>query len=308
MKVRFAACLLSLVAAAAFAQTPTTQPTTQTTFEAVPVPDAERARLKLAPFYEQYCQTGDFPVVASSKVNPFAMKEAAFLIDQMLSPRPEVRDAMVKGGIRFTIMAVSEMTTDVPEHSFLTPKDFWDRRARGLGATPEAPCVSCGEENLLGLRGDPYHTENILIHEFAHAIHETGMRAVDPTFDKRLEAVFEAAKAEGLWKGTYAMTNRAEYFAEGTQSWFDCNRANDSVHNDIDTREKIKTYDPRLCELLLEVYGDGAWRYSKPATRASMPHLIGFDPSNAPSFTWPERLAAGSPTTRRGRAATTRSR
>ena len=37
------------------------------------------------------------------------------------------------------------------------------------------PSVSCGEENLLALEGDPYSTECILIHEFAHNIHLRGM-------------------------------------------------------------------------------------------------------------------------------------
>ena len=38
----------------------------------------------------------------------------------------------------------------------MTPKAYWDKRARGLGATPERPAVSCGEENLLNLQGDWY--------------------------------------------------------------------------------------------------------------------------------------------------------
>lgn len=51
-------------------------------------------------------------------------------------------------------MAQDEMTTDVPEHCDLRPKDYWDRRARRLGATDARPAVSCGEENLLCLPGD----------------------------------------------------------------------------------------------------------------------------------------------------------
>jgi hypothetical protein len=88
---------------------------------------------------------------------------------------------MAANKTRFTVMAHDEWTTDVPEHSDLRPPEYWDRRARGLGATRSRPSVSCGEENLLAMKGDPYSTENILIHEFAHAIHEMGLSTVDPT-------------------------------------------------------------------------------------------------------------------------------
>ena len=62
-------------------------------------------------------------------------------------------------------------------------------------------------------KGDPYSTENIMIHEFAHAIHSLGLRSVDPTFQPRLSKVYEDAKAKGLWKGTYAISNISEYWA-----------------------------------------------------------------------------------------------
>ena len=117
-------------------------------------------------------------------------------------------------------MAWNEYTTDVPEHKHLQPRVFWDRRARGLGGSP----VSCGEENLLGYPGDPYSTENLLIHEFSHAVHGIAMQSLDPTFDTRLKEAFESARQKGLWKGTYAGQNRDEYWAEGAQDWFDNNR------------------------------------------------------------------------------------
>src|SRR5687767_706655 len=173
-----------------------------------PVPDALRRELGLGDFYQQHVSAGGFPVLASAKASPFALREAAFLIDRMLDNRKDVREAMVRNKVRFTVMAVGELTTDVPEHSDLEPKEFWDARARGLGPTPQRPCVSCGEENLLCLPGDPYSTENILIHEFAHAIHEMGLSVVDRTFDERLRAAFANAKQKDLWKGTYAASDR----------------------------------------------------------------------------------------------------
>ena len=95
---------------------------------------------------------------------------------------------------------------------------------------------------MLNLKGDRYGQENILIHEFSHAVHQYGMREVDPTFDGRLRRAYEKAMAEGLWKGTYLATDHGEYWAEGAQAYFDCMRPQFGAN----TREKLKKYDPDL--------------------------------------------------------------
>ena len=247
------------------------------------------AAMKLSPFYRKYISASGYPIVSSGKVNDYALKEAAYLADMMLARRPDVRKAMIDGGSRLVVMAYDEFTTDVPEHSHMTPKDFWDARARGLGGSRKDPVCSCGEENLLGLEGDPYFAENILIHEFAHNIHLRGMIVVDPTFDERLKASYNRAMKAGLWKTKYASTNHAEYFAEGVQSWFNNNRPPDHDHNHVDTRDELRTYDPGLAELCKEVFGDTKLVYAKPITRLTG-HLAGYNPKSAPSFVWPTRL------------------
>ena len=65
-------------------------------------------------------------------------------------------------------------------------------RARGLGGR----ITSCGEENLLNLPGDRYRRENILIHEFAHAIHEMGLNHIDERFDGRLRKCFDEVEID----------------------------------------------------------------------------------------------------------------
>lgn len=259
---------------------------------AVPPPSADLVEaFHLATNYTQALLVEGLPVVGSAAVSPYALREAEFLIRRQIGHRPELLRAMAAQHIRFVVMAATEMTTDVPEHSDLRPASYWNRRARGLGATAARPAVTCGEENLLCLPGDPYSTENILIHEFAHVIHEWGMKSLDPTFDDRLLAAYTHARSNGLWKGTYAMDNRAEYWAEGTQSWFDTNRADDSEHGPVDTREEVKQHDPELARLLTEVYSDGPWRYQRPADRPATDraHLAGFDHSQSPAFRWPSR-------------------
>ncbi len=251
---------------------------------------AVRKSFNLAPFYEQWIDVEGLPVVASGRVNPYAVKEAAWLIRQMIGHRPDVLQALAENNVRFAVMAYNELTTQIPEHSDLEPAIYWDRRARGLGSTPARPAVSCGEENLLNYAGDPYSTENILVHEFAHAIHQMGLNTVDPSFDDRLQPMFDAAVEKGLWKDTYAITNKAEYWAEGTQSWFDTNRANDDQHNHVNTRDKLKDYDPALATLLTEVFEDMDWRYTQAVTRTHLSHLQGFNPEGSPKFEWSPEL------------------
>ena len=253
-----------------------------------PVPADIRAQFKLAPFYQKYLNVGGLPVVGSSKVSDYALLETAWIVRQMLAERPDILRSLATNGTRFAVMAYNEYTTDVPEHADLKPRIFWDRRARGLGASPEAPAVSGAEENVLCFPGDPYSTENIAIHEFAHAIHGMGLNTLDPTFDARLLAAFHSATNQGLWKGTYAGTNREEYWAECVQNWFDDNRENDALHNHVNTRQELKDYDPTAAALCREVFGDGPWRYQKPHLRApaDRAHLQGFDVASAPRFRW----------------------
>ena len=257
-------------------------------------PEAEVERLQLDPFYRRYVSAGGLPIVSSDEVSPYALLEAQHLIDRMLDGRDDIRRQLVKNKVRFSIMATTEMTTAVPEHATLTPGKYWDRRARGLGATKHRPSVSCGEENLLRYRGDPYFEESILLHEFAHAIHHMALVDLDETFDARLKETYEAAIKAGLWKGKYAATNRAEYWAEGAQSWFDDNREDDHDHNHVNTRKELREYDPGLAALCEEVFGDKPWRYQKPADRAEAgrAHLQGYDTEKAPRFSWPEGLEA----------------
>ncbi len=262
-----------------------------------------RSREGIPPFYTQLVRAEGFPIVASKNVNPYALKEAAYLVNMMLAKRPDVRTAMIRSGARLCVMAHDEFITDLPEFARMTrghapdpsmrdisAKAYWDARVRGTGGSQSDPFCTCAEENLLGYPGDPYAAECILIHEFAHNIHLRGLTNVDPTFDRRLEDAYRAAMKAGLWKGKYAGVNHHEYFAEGVQSWFDDNRQNDHDHNHVNTRAELVEYDPALAALCKEVFGETKLKYTKPATRLAG-HLKGYDPQGAPRFKWPARLA-----------------
>ena len=227
-------------------------------------PTSPPAELGLDPFYTRYCDASGIPVLSSSEVPDEAIQWVRFQAVQMLEARPEVAAAMAERGTRIAIMAATQVTTDIPEHSDLNtafPGTDWDLRARGLGATPVRPVSSAAAENVLCYAGDRYAGESIFIHEFAHSIAVMGLRYIDPGFDERLRAVYNAAIAAGLWANTYAATNPGEYWAEGVQSWYDANLQRDppdGVHNAIDTRSELAAYDPGLYRLIQQVLSEDA--------------------------------------------------
>jgi len=256
--------------------------------QVAPVSAELRESFGLKPFYQKSLVLEGFPILSSEKVPDEALHEAAHIIQTMLKNRPDILRELAKNKVRYAIMAVDERTLDVPEHSDLKPAAYWNRRARGLGATKQRPTVSCGEENLLGNPGDPYSTESICVHEFAHAIHDTALKTLDPTFDERLHELFKKAMAKGLWKDKYAATNRHEYWAEAVQSWFGNNREPDHDHNHVNTREELIEYDKPIADLCAEVFGDNDWIYRRPdhPSRKNDSHLKNLDRSKLKSFQW----------------------
>ena len=84
-------------------------------------------------------------------------------------------------------------------------------------------------------------------------------------------------------KKCYATRNRAEYWAEGFQCWYNTNRTMDHDHNHIHTREQLKAYDKPLAQLCSDVLGESDWRFASPRLRAGQGHLKEFDPEQSPT-------------------------
>ena len=91
-------------------------------------------------------------------------------------------------------------------------------------------------------------------------------------------------------KECYAAKNRAEYWAEGLQCWYDTNRTMDHDHNHIHTRSQLKEYDAPLARLCSDVLGNSDWRFVSPRTRAGTGHLAEFDPATSPKSIDPEHI------------------
>lgn len=95
-------------------------------------------------------------------------------------------------------------------------------------------------------------------------------------------------------KDCYASKNRAEYFAEGVQCWYNTNRTMDHDHNHIFTRDQLKEYDPKLAEFCEYLLGDKRWRFVSPRERAGKGHLKGYDPATAPVVEDPKHIREAS--------------
>lgn len=224
----------------------------------IDVPDS----LNIDPFYKKYVNADGIPVVSSMNVNDSALIRASKVIAQVLSKREDVKKAMIAKGCKVMIIGEKEEVCDIPEYAEIcdTPENiaYWNKRARGFGGAPEHDfSASCGEENVICLPGDRYKGESILVHEFAHIIHMVGIVGVNPKFDDELETLLQKAIEKGLWKDTYAISNKEEYFAEAVQSFFNCNKYSEEpngVHNSINTREKLKSYDLDMYNLLLQYF------------------------------------------------------
>ncbi len=224
----------------------------------IDVPDS----LNIDPFYKKYVNADGIPVVSSMNVNDSALIRASKVIAQVLSKREDVKKAMIAKGCKVMIIGEKEEVCDIPEYAEIcdTPENiaYWNKRARGFGGAPEHDfSASCGEENVICLPGDRYKGESILVHEFAHIIHMVGIVGVNPKFDNELETLLQKAIEKGLWKDTYAVSNKEEYFAEAVQSFFNCNKYSEEpngVHNSINTREKLKSYDLDMYNLLLQYF------------------------------------------------------
>lgn len=229
-------------------------------------------------FYRKYIDAGGIPVVSSAKVPDEGLLVARDIIVHMLLNRPDLREYMAAHGQRVGVMSVNEVTTDIPEQrdwkkpayddrrltdgeraryyqpggiASMTDRDYWARRARGMGGR----YTTCAEENVLGYPGTRYYGENILVHEFSHAIH-SAIRRVDPELAADIQKAYEAAMEAGRFPRHYASNTVAEYWAEGTQWWFGSNYEACFPDATLYTADDLKAYDPTLYSLLARVYPD----------------------------------------------------
>lgn len=239
-------------------------------------PTAPPKSLHLDPFYAKYLDAGGIPVTSSAKVPDPVLASARSIVLQMLAHRPDLKAELVREGYRVVVMAESESTLDLPEQAGwkkparddirltrcerkhyderigrLTDRQYWDWRARGMGGRLTSGAV----EDLLGLPTSRYYGETIFVHEFGHDVLQA-IRAADPALYASVGRAYAHAEAAGLWHDEYAMTTLDEYWANGTQFWFNSNKLEVMNGRRVLSDADLKAYDPQLYTVLARAYGD----------------------------------------------------
>lgn len=256
---------------------------------------APPAALRLDPFYQKHVSARGIPVIGSARVPDAALIIARDIVNAQLAERRDIRDELIRQGLRVAVIAAEESTTDLPENrgwkkpalddprltacerdeyqariGRLTDRQYWDQRTRGTGGT----LTSVGAENLLAIPGTRYFGENLLVHELSHAM-LTAIERIDPGLFERVGKAHRKAIAAGHWKGDYAAISPQEYWAEGSQFWFNSNMISRLEDGTILSHGDLKRYDPALHAALAEVYGSRrrirADAFHKHAARLNIP-------------------------------------
>lgn len=216
-------------------------------------------------FYTQAIETQGIIIKAPQAIDSKALERAKEIIDRMLGrAQPEVVERMVGEDAQLAIIPQKSFITVLPEFSHLRGRrdpngNSYDSFAvRGTGAVRGKPVTATSEENLLKLRGDPFAAEDITVHEVAHAVHNLGLTEEERRAWDRLYR-----KYRRNFQTVFAGTNKDEFFAELTQSCFECN-------NEIGGENVVARSAPEAHAFLQDIYKgkeQGEQRKSKPAVR-----------------------------------------
>jgi hypothetical protein len=159
-------------------------------------------------------------------------------------------EILARQGAYIIVAEADQGVLDLPEFACLEDElgtNFFTHVC-GIADRADYPVVTVNALDLLGSSRGPCDGVNILYHELGHMVHNF---AADPPDHLESRWLYADAMAAGLYEGKYAATNYREYFAEGTQSYFDAQDREGRFN-----RSWLEEYDPELYELLRRVYGD----------------------------------------------------
>ena len=66
-------------------------------------------------YYQQWVDAGGLPVVSGENESPYALAEAAWLIQQVIGHRPAVLEAMAEKKVRFAVIPYNSILAHIPE-------------------------------------------------------------------------------------------------------------------------------------------------------------------------------------------------
>ncbi|UYQ91467.1 hypothetical protein MKQ68_15345 [Chitinophaga horti] len=225
------------------------------------IPPGESKHFGLTNYYEKYralvAGTDSIPIVSAAIVSDEALARVEAVCKVVTSTLPKNSVAELR---RQRVYLAVFGNTFYPDVLPGWPVGLDAKRyAGGFGPSPTYRACGVHEGDALRNSHDRYRTENIVVHEFGHAVKNMALEVMDGTFKKQIQQLYDKAIAAGKWTNTYAGSNPDEYWAECLQSYFDVNApgpvGGDGIHNDIWNRERLKTYDPEIFALLDALYG-----------------------------------------------------
>jgi hypothetical protein len=253
---------------------------------------------KLDPYYTKFTWADQFPIIGR-EASDEALLKANDAICKMFAYRHDILKALMDDGVKLVVLGRNEKLADLPELKNVTDTNV-DLAARFLDYSPKTKLLVVPEENVLGNPKDADVGPCLEIRAMATALYDVcGTRPVDPNwnnrgrdvqqyelrvkrldvqFDDKLKQLYETAMSKGMWKNTFAVQDRAAYWAEGVLAYFDAAGQNGAPFKDtgrngdftdsphpITTREALKGYDPDLYALVNETMaydGEVDWHYT----------------------------------------------
>ncbi|QZD95277.1 glycoside hydrolase [Qipengyuania gelatinilytica] len=248
------------------------------------LPGAPPTGLGAEAFYAKHIDASGIPILSSRQVPDEALLAARDMTRGMFAYRPELAEWLAANDYRIAIIAEDEALLDLPDKAHWTKparddprltrceikhydvrigaktdRQYWDERARAIGGKRMAD----GAEDVLGLPSSRYYGGTIYVHELAHLVLDA-IQATDPELYSEVEAAYANALATGLWFEEYNTTTIQEYWAEGTQFWFNSNRIQSFDGRRILNHTDLEAYDPQLFAALAKAYGSSHRLKSDP--------------------------------------------
>jgi len=221
-------------------------------------------------------------VAGTLAITEQAHVRGADIVSKMVTHMPDATFRELAATASVGVFTFEDKTTIFPEYAHLADRPECEGTCAGACSDT---CTADGRkyDDLAGLGGiratclddnymcwpdDPYNgATNILVHEFAHTIHQYGLPNTSDYWNKIYQAWYKAYML-GTWdRNSYAMSNHLEYFAEASGVFFNVNHLHGSsggmsscgkqwgyCETEAEARAWLKLKDPGLYDALSFTY------------------------------------------------------
>ena len=224
--------------------------------------------------YTKYISAGGIAIVGDRYVPDNVFYAVEDMVLALTAKHPEIREPLFpQNGRGFYIILFNANVgmASLPEIKTRHSNAAGRGHCRGDSLHGHFYCIA----NVV-VYSDTIFRLNTVVHEFGHALHGS-INQLDPNFQGRLEAAYDAAKAAGKWRQKdihvidgevieidagigYILNNPSEYWAEGILYW--CYGGKAGIR--FASREEFAEYDPGLYALLSEWLPDDTFGIYAP--------------------------------------------